>query len=282
MQEIYDEPFADSSNIPTYLISKAAAQHLKVVLTGDGGDELLGGYSFWYRHLFDIENAASFNGYRKILLSYTARIAQKAGNSYFPFLQQQQAVLAKGRREAHAIHAEQNTYFSSSELKELGFAGAGNSTYNYSFAYEGTVTDAMKMDIENYMPGDILVKTDRAAMASSLELRAPFLDVDLATFCISLPYALKLNYKEEKIIAKQAFGNMLPENIIKRRKQGFGAPVTSWLQSPSLQQLKNEYLRNSSKKIFDLIDFGQTQKIIQEDNYNTWILLVLSLWMEKH
>ena len=282
MQEIYDEPFADSSNIPTYLISKAAAQHLKVVLTGDGGDELLGGYSFWYRHLFNIQDADSFTGYKKALLPFAARIAKKAGNSYLPFIQRQQAILAKGKKAVHTIHSEQNTYFDHLQLQQLGIGNTNNSTSGYSFEYESTVSDAMKMDIENYMPGDILVKTDRAAMANSLELRAPFLDKDLAAFCISLPYALKLNYKEEKIIAKQALGNLLPDNIVKRNKQGFGAPVTSWLRSSSLQQLKNEYLKTANKIIFDFIDYAQTQKIIEQDNYNTWILLVLSLWMEKH
>jgi asparagine synthase (glutamine-hydrolysing) len=282
MQDIYDEPFADSSNIPTYLISKAAAQHLKVVLTGDGGDELMGGYSFWYRHLFNIENADLFSGYKKALLPYAARIAGKAGNTYLPFLRQQQAVLSKGKRTVRTIHAEQNNYFNNSQLQQLGFPAEQNVTNGYSFEFESTVSDAMKMDIENYMPGDILVKTDRAAMASSLELRAPFLDKDLASFCISLPYNLKLNYNEEKIIAKQAFQNLLPANIVKRRKQGFGAPVTSWLQSSSLQQLKREYLQSPNKKIFGLLDFDQAQKIIKEDNYHTWILLVLSLWLEKH
>ena len=282
MQDVYDEPFADSSNIPTYLISKAASEHLKVVLTGDGGDELLGGYSFWYRHLYNIENADSFKGYKKALLPYAARIAQKVGNKHLPFLQQQQEVLSGGKKPVNAIHAGQNNYFTRLQLEQLGFSSGANSVSKYSFGFESTVSDAMKMDIENYMPGDILVKTDRAAMASSLELRAPFLDKDLASFCISLPYALKLNHKEEKIIAKEAFKNRLPANILKRQKQGFGAPVSTWLKSDSLKRLKKEYLQDRSKKVFDFIDYEQTKKITEQDNYNTWILLVLSLWMEKH
>ncbi|MEI7488095.1 MAG: asparagine synthase (glutamine-hydrolyzing), partial [Chryseobacterium sp.] len=238
MQEVYDEPFADSSNIPTYLIAKAASEQLKVVLTGDGGDELLGGYSFWYRHLVNIENANAFTGYKKILLPYVARVAQKAGNQYFPFLKQQQKLLVKNDRRVHSLHAEQNTYFNQLQLQQLGLSTEINTGNNYSFDFGNSVSDAMKMDIENYMPGDILVKTDRASMSNSLELRAPFLDKALAEFCISLPYSLKLNYKEEKLIAKQAFGNMLPSAIKKRHKQGFGAPVSRWLKTVALQQLK--------------------------------------------
>ncbi len=282
MQGIYDEPFADSSNIPTYLIAKAAAEQLKVVLTGDGGDELLGGYTFWYRHLVNIENANAFTGYKKILLPYVARAAQKAGNQYFPFLNQQQRLLVKNEKIVHRIHAQQNTYFNKIQLQQLGISTEINTSYNYSFDFENSVSDAMKMDIENYMPGDILVKTDRASMANSLELRAPFLDKELAEFCISLPYALKLNYKEEKIIAKQAFGNMLPSAIKKRHKQGFGAPVNTWLKTNGLQQLKKDYLQNSNNKIFGIVDFNAAQKMITKDDYHTWILLNLALWMESH
>lgn len=282
MQEIYDEPFADSSNIPTYLIAKSASEQLKVVLTGDGGDELLGGYSFWYKHLVDIENANAFTGYKKILLPYVARIAQKIGNQYFPFLKNQQMLLAKNNRNVDSLHAEQNTYFNITQLQQLGFSIQRETYDYYSFDFDNSVSDAMKMDIENYMPGDILVKTDRASMANSLELRAPFLDNELAEFCISLPYTLKLNYREEKLIAKQAFANLLPSTIKKRSKQGFGAPVNNWLKTASLQQLKKDFLQNSNNKIFGIVDFKETQKIIHRDDYKTWILLNLSLWMEKH
>ena len=282
MQEVYDEPFADSSNIPIYLIAKAASQQLKVVLTGDGGDELLGGYSFWYRHLVNIENANAFTGYKKLLLPFAARIAQKAGNQYFPFLKQQQKLLVKNDRMVHSMHAEQNIYFNELQLQQLGLSTKISTNNNYSFDFQNSVSDAMKMDIENYMPGDILVKTDRASMANSIELRAPFLDKALAEFCISLPYRLKLNYREEKLIAKQAFGNLLPSAIKKRHKQGFGAPVNSWLKTGSLQQLKNDHLQNANNRIFGLIDFEATQKMICQGDYHTWILLNLSLWMEKH
>ena len=282
MQTIYDEPFADSSNIPTYLISQAASRELKVVLTGDGGDELLGGYAFWYRHLIDIEKATHFEGYKKALLPYVARIAGKIGNGYFPFLSRQQSILAGVMDTSpQKIHAEQNNFFTNAQLSELGIDSASEQD-DYSFAFENTVSDAMRMDIENYMPGDILVKTDRAAMANGLELRAPFLDKDLAEFCISLPHRLKLNYKEEKLVAKQAFRDMLPPAIVKRSKQGFGAPVTAWLESAPLKELKREYLQNRNRKLFQTINFEAVQQMLKKDGYDSWILLTLSLWMETH
>lgn len=280
MQEIYDEPFADSSNIPTYLIAKETAKQLKVALTGDGGDELLGGYAFWYRHLINLENGNELARYKKMLLPFAARVANKFGKSQLSVLQQQQKLPA-GKSVAE-IHKDQNNYFTELQLRGLGISSQNNSKENYSFNYDNTVNDAMRMDIENYMPGDILVKTDRAAMASSLELRAPFLDKDLAEFCISLPYKLKLNYKEEKIVAKKAFADLIPPTIVKRKKQGFGAPVGTWLKSNSLKELKHEYLQNNNRTIYNLLDYKTTQQLVKEDDYKTWILLSLSVWMEKH
>jgi len=282
MQEVYDEPFADSSNIPTYLISRAASEQLKVVLTGDGGDELLGGYAFWYRHLFNIEKAVSFTGYKKLLLPFASRIASRVGDQYLPFIKHQQKILDKNKHTVHAIHAEQNIYFNESQLRQLGLSKTSAGKSKYSFDDENTVSDAMKMDIENYMPGDILVKTDRASMANGLELRAPFLDKKLAEFCISLPHSLKLNHKEEKIIAKQAFQKLLPKDIVKRRKQGFGAPVSSWLKTPTLQEMVADHLEDPRSKIFGLIDFKGSREFLKQQDYNTWILLNLSLWAENH
>ena len=291
MQRIYDEPFADSSNIPTYLISKAAAKELKVVLTGDGGDELLGGYAFWYRPLFDIENARSFGSIRKGLIASMARVTRRMGNGHFDFLLQQQHLLNGKRRSVKEIHEGQNIYFNPQQLQALGInaaaaatatGAAGGSGKPWSFSFGGDVSDAMKMDIEDYMPGDILVKTDRAAMANSLELRAPFLDRDLAEFCISLPYRLKLNSSEEKIIARHALGDRLPVEITRRKKQGFGAPVIHWLGSGSLQEMKSEYLLNHNRKIFNWIDPEGARKYTNQDSYQTWILLTLALWLENH
>jgi asparagine synthase (glutamine-hydrolysing) len=280
MQEIYDEPFADSSCIPTYLISQAASKHLKVVLTGDAGDELLGGYAFWYRNLQNIEKAKQVEGLSKWLLPYAAKVSRKLGNNYFTVLQQQQTLRKRGNDVA-AIHSSQNLYFSNEQLRLFGL-DFKNGTKPFSFHFENNVNDAMKMDIEDYMPGDILVKTDRAAMATGLELRAPFLDKALAEFCISLPYSLKLNYNEEKLLAKSAYGQLLPDTILKRSKQGFGAPVTSWLKSGALKELKGDYLQNPNSRLYSIIDYKEVQPFIGADNYLTWVLLVLSLWLEKH
>ena len=157
-----------------------------------------------------------------------------------------------------------------------------NNNQKWNWRESGTVDDALRMDIEDYMPGDILVKIDRASMANSLELRAPFLDVDLATFCLSLPSRLKIKKESDKLLLRNAYSQIWPNSILTRSKQGFGAPVTQWLKLESLRGLIEQYLKDPKKKIFELISFKQTRSIVNIDNYKKWILLVLSIWMEKN
>src|SRR6185436_2047709 len=199
MQHVYDEPFADSSNIPTYLISKYAGKYHKVVLTGDGGDEMLGGYTSWYNPLLNLQERNKNSAADKMLLQFLKIIfSLSKGNAYEKIINRlaQSGQIENKTFIAHQ-HLKQLAFFDDKEIRSLGIESAKS-----SFARENpfgenklnnTVDDAMRMDIKNYMPGDILVKTDRASMANSLELRAPFLDVDLASFCISLPYAMKMN-----------------------------------------------------------------------------------------
>lgn len=144
------------------------------------------------------------------------------------------------------------------------------------------VDTALRMDLTDYMPGDILVKIDRAAMANGLELRAPFLDVDFASFCISLPCHLKVNEQEDKIILRQAYSSCWPESVRTRPKQGFGGPVDRWMKRDSLKALKDNTLNNPGHKLFSLLSFRNTRGIAKENSYRTWTLLVLALWMEAH
>lgn len=278
MQTVYDEPLADSSNIPTYIISKLASRYAKVVLTGDGGDELLGGYSYWYQPLLNINDFRKNSAKQKIRILLFAAL-----NSYWPlaahrvFGKHFNGFQLNSIAEAHTF---QNTYFKVSEINHMGIDIA--STKDYGIPLTNTVADAMRMDLIDYMPGDILVKIDRASMANSLELRAPFLDVKLAEFCINLPVALKLNKDTSKIILRKAFEDKWINELKTIPKQGFGAPVNLWLKDRKVIQLKQEYLFDKSRKIYDLLDSKEFSKSINTDDYKTWILLVLSMWLESH
>jgi asparagine synthase (glutamine-hydrolysing) len=265
MGEIYDEPFSDSSNIPTFLISKFASK-LKVVLTGDGADELLAGYDFWYNPVYEFRN-------RKPKISGIRKLLQGAG-----FLKDNSCSVKK-------FYEDKKGAFTDNELSLILKKKISAPLYYNSIEVEDqkSLNTALNMDLQNYMPGDILVKTDRASMANSLELRAPFLDIDFASFCISLPENFKMQHGKSKYILRDAFQGLWTEDIINRPKQGFGAPVKQWLAIPSVIELKKEYLDDPLKKIFtDIISFENSRTMVENDNYQTWSLLVLSIWAEKN
>ena len=278
MQEIYDEPFADSSNIPTYLISKSARQYGKVVLTGDGGDELFSGYTGWYKPIyFMLQNhPLKISSLLKDIFKIIFKNSREAKLDLYYRIQGFQNK-SKNKNPLRA-HIEKNTYFSDNQIDKMFIKKINNQVYPQETQ---SLESIFNYDVLNYMPGDILTKTDRASMAVGLELRSPFLDVDFASFCLSLPSRLKINDKEDKVILRESYKKDWPKEIARRNKQGFGAPVTEWLKMPSFIKLKEEFLNDRNKKIFDILNFEECLKIAKKDNYQTWILLSLSVWLEK-
>lgn len=288
MQGVYDEPFADSSNIPTFLISEMSRTHVKVVLTGDGGDELLAGYNWWYHPLLFMEKAREYSWAKSMVVVLAAKLMARRDRQKFQQRQFHSAGVKCSRRYDSIMdaHYAQNLYFTDAELVALGITKGDDDTgrdfEKYSWGPAGTVQDAMLMDIENYLPGDILVKTDRASMAHGLELRAPFLDVDFASFCLSLPVHLKITDERDKAILRDAYSHAWTDSIRKRGKFGFGAPVEKWLSRRTVQTLKDKYLNNPQSKIFSVLSFANSRTYVQRNDYRTWILLVLAVWLEKH
>lgn len=272
MSNIYDEPFADSSNIPTYLIAREAKKYVTVALSGDGGDEFCGGYG-WYHPFLYAGNTKKIqrSQFYYLLVKIAARLNPKLQFLFW----QAQAGKGDSSGDWQKFHKELNSYFTAKELCDLGLPETNNNAIMVE-----NFNNPSQLDVLDYMPGDILVKTDRASMANALELRAPFLDVDFANFCLSLPFSLKINKIEDKIILRKAFANTWTDNIRKRSKQGFGAPVKIWLQNKDVENLKNDYLKNKNRKIFNLISYNNSRKFVEANNYRTWILLVLAVWLE--
>ncbi|MEI6553565.1 MAG: asparagine synthase (glutamine-hydrolyzing) [bacterium] len=277
MGDIYDEPFADSSNIPTYLISREARKYVTVVLTGDGGDELFGGYG-WYKNFLLYKHGGNKHDSKFTFLFW--KLAHKIIPSLEGrYVKSKTSYLSSIYKNPADFHKSLNTYFTDDELQKICLFESREKVGELGLEKH---TDPTHYDLIDYMPGDILTKIDRASMANSIELRAPFLDVDFASFCASLPLDFKVSKEEDKIILHKAFEQIWPDSIKNRTKQGFGAPVKEWLALPSVIKIKNEYLNNPDKKIFKLISFKDSRKFVNKDNYRTWILLVLSIWAEKH
>jgi asparagine synthase (glutamine-hydrolysing) len=235
----FGEPFADASAIPTFIVSQLARQHVTMVLSGDGGDEVFGGYpSYRYHSLID-----SYNRTPGPLRSAAEAVAA-------PFLAGGQPGTSRGRlrrflREARLplerrwIHSR--SIFTDEELDELftpEFRSMANSheraaRLHESFAHchNGHECSSISyVDYENYMTDDVLVKVDRMSMASSLEVRSPLLDYRIAEFAATLPREMKWTGTETKRILKKCAAKILPAEILTRRKQGFVLPIRAWFQ----------------------------------------------------
>lgn len=271
ISNFFDEPFADMSYTPQYKICEAARKHLTVVLAGDVGDELFGGYNF-YRVENELKNHFS---YGNIITKFGLSLYQKIRPTSFVT---QQNLKYKNILDFHQNHVR--NYFDADERINLGIGE--NYHHPYSFTPNpNSLNDIMRVDLEKYVPGNMLVKSDRMAMANSLEVRTPFLDVDFAEFCIALPDNLKINTEHDKIILREAMQSYWTESIRNRGKQGFGSEVENWFKTESLNKLSDELLKNKNAKVFSTIDFQYAQSLLKKDKKH-WNLLQLALWAENN
>lgn len=275
-----DEPLADTAILATYTICREAAKNMTVVITGNAGDELFGGYK-WYQQEKEILEKGGANASFLPLYKVGSTISQKLGlekqRSYFLdkiFQSKFPDIVAYQKGKVH-------NNFSKNETSQL-MKTMQDYEHQYNFSLDKTnLNTCMKMDLTNIIPGDYLVKDDRIAMMHSIELRTPFLDKDLVEFCSTLPSKYKVDAGQTKIILRKAFGKLLTTNILNKKKQGFGAPVFDWLKIPEMEDLTNKILKNPSSKLFEKLNFSEVQKQLNY-NYKHWSLLVLGIWMEEH
>lgn len=242
LPHIYDEPFGDDSAIPTYAVCREAARTLKVCLTGDGGDETLGGYRRYRFHLAeDAMRAFIPPVVRKSLLGPLARAYPKLDWAPRPLRAKTTLLELSGdedmafARMVAMISEEQRTALLSDDLQaRLGGyepSDVVRARYREAHAFS-PLQRAQYADLMTYLPGDILVKVDRAAMANSLETRPPFLDHDFVAFAFSLESAAKIEGSEGKAILKKAMLPHLPHDLLYQPKRGFSVPVSAWLRGP--------------------------------------------------
>jgi asparagine synthase (glutamine-hydrolysing) len=239
--EVFDEPFADASQIPTVLLAKTAREHVSVALSGDGADELFYGYSRYQR--------AEDLWPRIEHVPLWFRIGAGHGLNHLPLslINQLSSRLSRSSRYGRLGEVIQNV---SPLLMSKDLIGAHNAIANGQrlafFPDEGPFTSfsgaeqtsadlraiLISHDLLNYLPGDILVKTDRCAMAVSLETRSPFLDNRVADKAISLPRTLLRNARGGKVALRILLNGYLPESLWGRPKKGFDAPIGDWLRGP--------------------------------------------------
>ena len=271
MQNIYDEPFSDSSCIPTYLITQFASEQLKVVLGGDGADEYFYGYSNWYNRLNDFDKFMSKRNIRNLISLIP---------NFLPIFRSKKNFLNIVKNSSSYVDVFRmiKSPFHINHILKLGFTTNKESKKG---EFEYSIDEVLDDCIEHYLPGNILVKSDRASMANSLELRAPFLDHNLTEYVRNLPIDYNLKNSNTKIILRDILRDEgAPPEIVNRKKQGFGAPIKSWLQRSDILEIKNDLLFNKNSKIFDYLNYNEVIKDLNKGNYREWSYLNLAIWFE--
>lgn len=296
----FGEPLADPAAIPTWYLCQRTREHVTVALNGDGGDEFFGGYSrYWGDALADAYSTVPGplrRGLDRALHVLPVRSNKRVENNFVQALRQlsQAATLP---RSASIIRW--GTYFNENMKRDL-FLDADDSyppTHSllmddFGFALsnsmaEGYLDLTLYVDTHNYLPGALLSKMDRMAMAHSLEPRSPFLDVELMEYVARLPVSQKLSARKTKKILHDVFDPLLPSSITKRPKAGFSVPLGTWFKGP-LHDYARYKLLSPNSEVGLLLDLRAIEGLI-EDNKNSrsdngkrlWALLVLEEWMEQ-
>lgn len=271
-----DEPIGDSALPALYKICEKARENMTVVITGNGGDELLGGYN-WYQKELDIlkyGNKTPLLPLYKIGAIISEKLNLKSLLKYF-----RNKVFFAKNTDIVEFHKKIYNFFSDDEISEMGV----DKTYNkqYSVKLDKTnLNTCLNMDLTDVFQGDFMVKDDRISMMNSIELRSPFLDKNLVEFCTKLPSKYKVDGNQKKIILRKAFGDKLHSDILNKQKQGFGAPLEKWLQMDSMKILTEKYLKNPKAKIFSYLNYDAIQRHLNFGQKH-WSLLVLGIWFEN-
>jgi len=298
MAHYYDEPFADSSAIPTYLVARLASRSVKVVLTGDGGDEAFGGYA---RYQHDLGEAAI----RALLPKWFRRLALGSLGAAWPRADwlprplRAKTALSNLAMEGGGAYA--NTLMVCREplrrrLLAPGVA-AGLNGHRPGRSVEAPhamapaddpLAGMIAADVETLLPDDYLVKVDRASMAHGVEARPPFLDHELMELAARIPSRWKISRGETKWILKRAFADRLPAGLLNRPKQGFEVPIDAWLRGP-LRPVFEEAVLAPGGRAAELLNQDEARRLHQAHLRGVgrhgavlWSLLVLARWAERH
>jgi asparagine synthase (glutamine-hydrolysing) len=283
ISHVLDQPFADSSIVPTYLLAKFARENLIVALGGDGGDEVFGGYDRYLaapvmqklnpfldlaRTALKIAGQQAFGNTRKI-----NRVGSQL-SSKTSLAARYSSILSLTQPDELSILLNPNFQTKAAEVANLNQFATGNIS---------SFDRMIRSDLGAYLPGDLLVKVDIATMANSLELRSPMLDVNVVEWGLSLPRNYKIKGFETKHILKDVARSLVPANLIDRPKMGFGIPRAEWLRT-GMKELVTDTLTDTTatqrgwlnplgvKKVLDLHMAGQ-----DKDNI-IWPILMLELW----
>jgi len=300
-----DEPFADSSAIAVYLLSKYTKEHVSVALSGDGADEMFSGYN---KHMAEFKSRNPSIKESAVKMGYPLwRSLPKSRNSKLTNFNRQLYKFSLGAKLPHKarywkwasiIKEEKANYLLKEELI-FNPQRLSDSAFNYKkrkndllqyIRKEGDINDVLYTDMKMVLPNDMLRKVDAMSMANSLEVRTPFLDYRLVNFAFSLPTAFKINATMKKKILQDTFKNDLPKEVYNRPKHGFEIPLLEWFRNELHSKIENDLLADDFIEEQGIFNVSATRELKQqlfsnnpEDVQATiWALIVFNSWWKKY
>jgi len=292
----YDEPFGDSSAVPTWYLSKLTRGQVTVALSGDGGDELFAGYdryrALWLSRLIQraipvqlipgmsmVQRLPDSSAQRSIIRRakrFLEAMGQEPARRYMNWLQIfPESMRVQLYRESFIEQLSGDDPF---EFLKRAWVRSGS---------RDIVTKASMADLETYLPCDLLMKVDIASMAHGLEVRQPMLDYRLVEFAASLPVNLKFRGRRGKLLLQETFGDLIPPTVWTRRKMGFGVPIGGWFRGP-LRPMVHDLLLSPTSRIATFFRTDMIARLVTEHEsmkhnhaYRLWNLLILEKWMRR-
>ncbi len=293
---MFGEPFADSSQIPTYLVSRLTRQHVTVALSGDGGDELFAGYRD-YSGVYRIYNRIKNIPYPIRYAGGALMQAVPGGSSRADRIRAHGTLLAASDpvdlyRRTYETWRGLNILLGEATLKGREPGNTGRTciydTIDCGFYGDDVIHTAMLMNMKMYHPDDILCKVDRTAMAVSLETRIPLLDRDVVEFAHTLPLEYLRNDKEGKLVLRSILYKYVDRALMDRPKHGFGVPVSEWLRQDGLKDWASELLNPDSINETNILDSKSVLKLWNDYisrgiwRPQIWYVLMLSSWLKEN
>ncbi|MGI6103801.1 MAG: asparagine synthase (glutamine-hydrolyzing) [Patescibacteria group bacterium] len=292
----YEEPYADSSALPTYYVSKMTRDHVTVALNGDGGDENFGGYSRYSAFQFSLWYEKILFLHKLIILPITKILAKNIKNTFFERVYRFSETLTEDYRRRYMTYT---AYFTNKQKAALYTKAFKNKvwkedTYNLiakKFDETGAsnkMDQTLYTDFSTYLPDDLMVKVDIDSMAVSLEGRSPFLDHEFLELTAKIPFNLKLKgLNNKKYILKEALRGLVPDEVMFRSKMGFGIPIDKWFRR-ELKDYAYKTLLSEKATSRNLFMKEEIEKLLNEHvntkinhAYRIWALITLELWFQE-
>jgi asparagine synthase (glutamine-hydrolysing) len=288
LADAFDEPFADSSALPTYLVSQLAASDVKVALSGEGGDELFGGY---YTYAADLL-AARVGGLARLAAPLVERLPTSTAKASFDY-RAKRFVRAAHLPPLERHHGWKEIFSPELRAELTGRQTAFDPVDLLRARYRETegsdeLSRLQDVDLGVYLVDDLLVKTDRASMAHSLEARVPYLDTVVTNLALALPTRHKIRGLSKKVLLRKAAAPLLPREIVHGKKRGFSIPAAAWLRG-ELEPFARETLNADVLRRQGFFDPGVVTRLLddhvagrEDRSRQLWGLLAFTLWHERH